>query len=182
MRKLKVKKSIAMTLVLALGIAIIVFVTMLLFNLTDYGITLASFAASIFMILSKKDIKKRAIFGSYLVATLMGFMFSNLSQIRTLNVALAAVSSVILMTFLDLQHTPAVGMSISLVLNNFAFMTDILILFCILLILAMTLTLKIIFNNPTKIIRFIEVENDKIEWNFKEKKMPSYLKMKDPTE
>ena len=42
MRKPKVNKSVAVTLSLALGLAIIVFVTMLLFNVTDFGITIVS--------------------------------------------------------------------------------------------------------------------------------------------
>jgi len=182
MRKPKVNKSIAVTLSLALGLAIIVFVTMLLFNVTDFGITIASFGATIFMLLSKNNLKKRTIFGSYVVATIIGFIFSNLSDMKSFNLALAAVSSILIMTFLNLQHAPAIGISIAMVLNKFSFWTDFIILFCIFFILAMTILLKIFLKDPTKVITFVDIEEEKIKWKFQKRDIPEYLKLKSPVD
>ncbi len=182
MAKIKIKKSVAVTLSLALGVAVIIFVAMLLLNVSDYGITIASFGATIFMILSKKDIPKKLIFGSYLAAGIAGFAFSNLSEITSLNVALAAVSSIIIMTVLGLQHPPAIGIAAALVLNKFQFWTDLLILAYIFFILGLTLFLKGFIQNPLKAIKFVEIEKDRIKWNFRKKEIPKYLQLKGSAE
>ena len=62
-QKIKVKKSIAVALSLILGISITIFATMLLLNVTDYGITIASFGATLFMVLSSKKLEKKKIYG-----------------------------------------------------------------------------------------------------------------------
>ena len=178
-KRIKVKKSIAVTLSLSLGLAIIIFVTMLLFNVTDYGITIASFGATVFMILSKKKLNKKVIFGSYLLATALGFMFSNLSDIKSLNATLAAVSSIVLMSFLELQHTPAIGMSVAMVLNKFSFWTDFVILFCIFFIIFITIMLKIFMEEPESILTFVNMDEEKIKWNFKEREIPEYFHLKE---
>ncbi len=179
-RKIKVKKNIAVFLSLVLGISITVFVAMLLFNVTDYGITIASFGATLFMILSKKKLKKNKIYGSYAVATLIGVIFANLSGMQSLNLALAAVSSVIFMTLLNIQHPPAIGIAVSMVLNQFSIFTDIVVLLCLFFIISMTLILKLFLDNPNKVINFIEIEEEKIKWNLKRKYKPrkkKYIKL-----
>lgn len=180
--RLKLNKSVAIGLSLVLGLAILLFVIMLLFNVTDYGITIASFGATIFMILSKKGAKKRTIFGSYFIAIILGFMFSALSDINSLNAGLAAISSIVLMTLLDLQHPPAVGISIAMVLNNFSFATDVIVLMCIFFIISVTMVLKAFLENPHKIMNFIsmiEIEEEKINWKFQKREVPRYLRLKE---
>ncbi len=175
-RKIKVKKSIAVALSLILGISITIFVTMLLLNVTDYGITIASFGATLFMVLSSKKIEKRKIYGSYALATVIGVLFSKTSSLQALDVALAAVSSVIFMTVLNLQHPPAIGIAVSMVLNKFSIFTDIVVLLCLFFIISMTFLLKAFLNDPKKVINFIEIEEEKIKWNLKRKYKPSKKK------
>jgi hypothetical protein len=177
MKKLKVKKPVAVSLSLVLGMVILIFITMLLFNVSDYGITIASFGATIFMVLSKKKISHRIVFGSYMIATVFGFLFSNISEMASLNVALAAIGSIIVMTLLELQHAPAIGMSIAIVLNKFNIWTDLMILFSIFLIFGLTLYLKISLTDPVKALRFIELDEERIKWRFRQKEIPQYLKM-----
>jgi hypothetical protein len=179
MKKLKVKKPVAVSLSLVLGMIIILFITMLLFNVSDYGITIASFGATIFMVLSKKKISHRMVFGSYLISTAFGFLFSRLSELTSLNVALAVICSIVVMTLLQLQHAPAIGMSIAIVLNKFNAWTDLMILFSIFLILGMTLFLKVSLTDPVKALRFIELDEERIKWKFKQKEIPQYLRMGD---
>jgi hypothetical protein len=176
--RLKIKKNIAVALSLAFGISVSLFVIMLLFNVTDYGITIASFGATIFMVLSKKNLKKRVLFGSYMVGGLIGFMFSRLSDMTTFNVGLAAVSSVIIMTVLELQHAPAIGMAVAMVLNKFPFWTDVLIILCIFFIIGVTLVLKTFLEDPAKVVNFVEIEEERIKWNFRKKEMPEYIKVR----
>jgi len=177
MKKIKVKKPIVVSLSLVLGMAIIIFVTMLLFNVSDYGVTIASFGATIFMVLSKKKISHKAVFGSYLIAAAFGFVFSKLPFVTSLNVALAVICSILTMTLLELQHAPAIGISIAIVLNKFNVWTDVMILFCIFLILSMTLFLKLSLTDPVKALRFIELDEDRIKWKFKNKEVPQYLSL-----
>ena len=175
-RKIKVKKSIAVSLSLILGVSITIFVTMLLLNVTDFGITIASFGATLFMVLSRKDLKKRKIYGSYALATIIGVIFSKISGLQSLDVALAAVSSVIFMTVLNLQHAPAIGIAVSMVLNKFTIFTDVVVLLCLFFIISMTILLKMFLDDPNKVINFIEIEEEKIKWNLKKKYKPSKKK------
>ena len=177
MKKLRVKKPIAVSLSLVLGMTIIVFITMLLFNVSDYGMTIASFGATIFMVLSKKKINNKAVFGSYLTASVFGFMFSMTPFPISLNLALAVVCSILSMTLLEFQHGPAIGISIAMVLNKFNMWTDFMILFCIFLILGMTLFLKVSLTDPVKALKFIELDEDRIKWKFKNKEVPQYLSL-----
>ncbi|NTV23419.1 MAG: hypothetical protein HGA85_03525 [Nanoarchaeota archaeon] len=178
--KIKVKKPIAIGLALAIGLVTIIFVTMLIFNLTDFGITIASFVSTVFMILTKKKVSRKQIFGSYLLAGLLGFLFSNISEITSLNVAMAAVSSVLAMTLLGLQHPPAIGMSVALVLNKFSFVTDVFVLFCIIVILGLCILLREFVRDPNAVMKFVEIdEGEKIKWNIPEKEVPAYLQLKD---
>lgn len=178
MKKPKLKKGIAVTLSVLLGLAILVFVVMLLFNVTDYGITIASFGATVFMILSRPNLSKKKVFGAYFVATTMGYLFSRLSLIKSADVALAAVSSVAIMTILEFQHAPAIGMSVAMVLNGFPLWVDVVVLLCIFAILGMTLLLKGFMEQPHKFINFIEIEEEKIKWNLKKRDVPDYVKIR----
>ena len=162
---MKFKKSLAISLFLIIGLCITVLGTVLLFNVTDYGIAIASFGATIFMIISRKKIDKRKIFGAYLVGISVGFIFSKLSVVF-LNAALAAVISVILMTILELQHAPAIGISIAMVLREFSFSTVIIILLCIFGIFGIALMTKLFLKDPQKVLNFVEIEDEKIRWNF----------------
>ncbi|MEM4397567.1 MAG: HPP family protein [Candidatus Woesearchaeota archaeon] len=179
--KKRINKKIAILIPLIFSIAIIVFLTMLIFNVTDYGITIASLGASIFMILSNKKINKKVIFGSYIISTVIGFLFSTLTSVKSLNLALAAVSSILIMTLFDMQHAPAIGMSVAIVLNKFSILTDFLILGYIFFIFSLTILLKLHISNPNALLNYLnigEVKEEKIKWNFKEKPVPEYLKIK----
>ncbi|MBN2367722.1 HPP family protein [Candidatus Woesearchaeota archaeon] len=176
-KKIKVKKHIAVSLAMALGLAVTVFVIMLLFNVTDYGITIASFGASVFMILSRKGISTKKVFGAYLVAVVIGYFASSINFLGNLNVAVAAVTSVILMTLMELQHAPAIGMAVATVLNKFSLSTDIVVVFCIFIILYMTLLLKYVLREPQKVMKFIDIEEEKIKWKFTPKQKPDYIKI-----
>ena len=175
-QKIKVKKSIAVALSLILGISITIFATMLLLNVTDYGITIASFGATLFMVLSSKKLEKKKIYGSYALATVIGVIFGKVYGLQSLNVALAAVSAVIFMTVLNLQHPPAIGIAVSMVLNKFTIFTDIVVLLCLFFIISMTILLKLFLDDPNRAINFIEIEEEKIKWNLKRKYKPSKKK------
>ncbi len=178
MKKPKIKKEIAVTLSVLLAITILVFVVMLLFNVTDYGITIASFGATVFMILSRPKLSKKKIFGAYFVSTLMGYVFVRFSISQSADVALAAVSSVVIMTILEFQHAPAIGMSVAMVLNRFPFWVDLVVLLCIFSIIGMTLLLKKFIQQPDKFINFIEIEEEKIKWNLKKRKSIEYINIR----
>jgi CBS-domain-containing membrane protein len=176
--KLRMKKNVAVTLSVILGMSIILFVTMLLFNVTDYGTTIASFGATIFMVLSQSKVSRKKIFGAYIVAALAGYMFSRFSEVTQLNAALAAIASIVLMTMFEFQHAPAIGIALSMVLNKFSFWIDVLVILCIFMILGMTITLKLFLQSPEKMIKFIELEEEKIKWNFRPRENPDYLDLK----
>jgi len=177
-KKLRIKKSVLVSFSLFVVLLISVFITMLLFKITDYGITIASFGATIFMALSKDKLKKKKIFGSYIVATFFGYMFSRFTEVATLNVALAAVSSVVLMTLFEFQHAPAIGISVALVLNKFSLLTDLIVLTCILILIALVITLRILIKSPEKVSKYIIIEEQKIKWNLQPRTSPKYLKVR----
>jgi CBS-domain-containing membrane protein len=177
-RKLKMKKPVVMGAALFLTLLISLFVTMLLLKITDYGITVASFGATIFMMLSKKKVRNKQIFGAYFVATVTGYLSSRISGHTTLNLALAAVSSIALMTVLEFQHTPAIGIAVAMVLNKFSFLVDFAVLLCILIIISLVLFLRIVMTSPEKISRFIEIEEDRIKWRFQQREARKYITLK----
>ena len=160
------KKELRLVLLVGLCILITILVTMILFNVSDYGITVASYGATVFMLFSKKSISKKKIFGAYFIATIIGFLFSKLPTVTSFNVALATISSFVLMTIFSFQHAPALGVTVAMVLNKFSFLTDIIVLFCIFLILSIAYVLKLYLSNPEKIINFVKIETEKISWNF----------------
>ena len=61
-KRIHIKKSVVVVLSLIIGLLISLFVTMLLFKITDFGITIASFGATIFMALSRDNLKKKKIY------------------------------------------------------------------------------------------------------------------------
>ena len=63
-------------------------------------------------------------------------------------------------------------------LNKFSLWVDFFIVFCIFLIIAMTITLKMFLKDPEKVAKFIELEEEKIKWNFRPKESPDYLHLK----
>ena len=162
----KVYRKIAITLFLVLGLLVVVFAAMLLFNVTDYGITIASFGATVMMILSKKKVENRKIIGAYIAASVIGFIMARVPGSVLFNVAVAGVASVIAMTVLEMQHAPAIGIAIAMVLNNFSFWTDVTIIFSILLIIGMAMILKSFIRNPERILNFVKIETEKINWDF----------------
>lgn len=166
MNQQELKNKLVTYFLILFGFIISIFVTMLLFNVSDYGITIASFGASVFMILSRKNLSKKKIFGAYLLSTFIGFLFSRLSTLSSLNVALATITSFATMTFFDFQHAPALGLSMAMVMNKFSFWTDIIIVLCILFILAMTVVLKTVLQNPDKVLAMFNLDKRKIKWNF----------------
>lgn len=179
-KKINLNKKIAFILPLIFTLSIIILITILIFNVTDYGITIASLAATIFMILSNKSIKKRVIYGSYIVSTFVGFLFSTLSENKALDLTLAVIASIIIMTLFDLQHAPAIGLSVSIVLNKFNLLIDIIILLYIFFIFGLTTLIKLHMSDPYKLISYLkifEVKEEKINWNLKEKPKPDYLKL-----
>ncbi len=163
----KLNRRLGLVSLFLLGILTTVFLTMLLFNVTDYGITIASFGATAFMVLARKNVEKRRIFGAYLIATFIGYFFSRF-QTNNFSVALATVASFLAMTFFEVQHPPALAMSVAVILNRFTFWTNILIVLCIFTILFMTITLKAFWKNPNKVLTFLQIEREKINWNFLE--------------
>lgn len=161
-------KRIGLVLLFVVGLTTIIFVTMLLFNITDYGITIASFGATAFMVLSRSKVSKRRILASYLIATVIGFIFSRFPS-STLNAALAAVSSFVIMTLFSAQHPPALAMSIAVMLNKFSLWTDLLIVLCIFFIIFMAYILKAFWKHPERVLSFVQIETEKIRWDFLDK-------------
>ncbi|MBT3720845.1 hypothetical protein HN789_04230 [archaeon] len=161
----ELKRKLATYFLLAFGFVISGFVIMLLFNVSDYGITIASFGATIFMILSRSNLSKKKVYGSYMLAAAIGFLFSKITTIASLNLTLATVSSFVIMTLLEFQHAPALGLSMAMVLNKFPLMTDIIILCCILFIITMTIVLKVVLQKPEKVLAVFNLDRRKIKWD-----------------
>ncbi len=161
----KLKKKLVTYFLIIFGLAISVFVAMLLFNVSDYGITIASFGASVFMILSRNRLSKKKVFGAYIIAMLIGYGFSKLSQIASLNMALATIFSFAAMTLLEFQHAPALGLSMAIVLNKFPFWSDVIIVMCILFILTMAVVLRTVLQNPDKVLELLNLDERKIKWD-----------------
>ena len=162
------KKQFTTKFVILVGACLLISIlaTILLFNVTDYGITIASFAATVFMVISRKKINTKKIFGSYLLVALLGYIYSVLPTPKLFNVAAVTVSSVLFMILVGLQHAPAIGIAIALVLNNFTFWNNVIIMSCIFLILGISLLLRELLKNPDKISNFVKIETEKIHWNF----------------
>jgi len=152
---------------------------MLLFNVTDYGITIASFGATIFMILSDHEIKLKKIFGSYLVATFLGYVFT-LIDIKG-SASIAAIASIMVMTYLEFQHTPAIGMTVAMVLNKFPLKIDLIVLISIFVIVAITVILSKFIHTPDVILKHFNFKEEKIKWNMKNKEYsgPTYIRLQE---
>lgn len=166
MNERELKNKLVTYFLMLFGLAVSVFVIMLLFNVSDYGITIASFGASVFMILSRNNLSKKKVFGAYILSTLIGYLFSRLSSLASLNVALATISAFITMTFFDFQHAPALGISMAMVLNQFNIWKSLTIGFCILFILGMAVVLKTVLQKPDKVLAMLNLDKRKIKWNF----------------
>ena len=119
----------------------------------------------------------RRVFGAYFVAVITGFIFSVMPMVKSFNVAFAAVISVVLMTVLEFQHPPAIGIAVATVLHRFTFWTDVIVVLCIFFILYITLLLKYILREPQRLMNFVEIEEEKIKWKFRSKEKPEYLKI-----
>ena len=161
----KAIKKIRNYLLLAFGFILTFFVTMLLFNVTDYGITIAAFGASIFMIISKPRISHKKIFGSYLIAIALGYVFSKIPTWTSFNVALTAISSIVAMSMLKFEHAPAIGIGVAMVLNKFSFWTDVIVALCLFFIIGMAILIKNFFSNPDRVLNYIKIENEKVNWS-----------------
>ncbi|MFH2020383.1 MAG: HPP family protein [archaeon] len=166
MAKNKLKKLLATSLFFSICIALTLLVMMVLSIVTDYGITIASFGATIFMILSKKKLSRKKIFGAYMLAACIGSIGSVLPTMTSFSIALTGLVSFFAMSFFDLQHAPAVGFAISMVLNKFPFWTDILVSFCIFIIIGMALIVKFYLKDPDALFEIVHIEREKIKWNF----------------
>ena len=158
-------KKIRNYLLLSFGFLLTFFVTMLLFNVTDYGITIAAFGASIFMIITKSRVSHKKIFGSYLVAIVLGYVFSKMPTWTSFNVALTAITSIVAMSMLKFEHAPAIGIGVAMVLNKFTFWTDVIVALCLFFIIGMVILIKNFFSDPDKLLNYIRIENEKINWN-----------------
>jgi CBS-domain-containing membrane protein len=166
MVKTRTKKIIATVALLLLGFSIVFFVMMLLSIVTDYGITIASFGATVLMIFSRKTLQHRKIIGAYLLASIIGCIGSMLPTMASFNLALASILSFAVMTLLDVQHAPAIGLAISMALNKFSIWTDIIVAVCIFIIIGMALLLKAYLRDPDRFLKMVNIETEKINWNF----------------
>ena len=163
--KKKHNKILKQILMIGFGITIFAFILALFFNVTDHGITIASFGATILMVLCSKKANHKKVFGSYLIATVVGFLFSKVPTPASLNIAFATLGSILVMDLVKFQHAPALGIAIAFVMNNFKFSSYLFLVISIFGLLSLAYVLKYFLRDPEKVWNFIEIENDKINWN-----------------
>ncbi|MBN2422763.1 HPP family protein [Candidatus Woesearchaeota archaeon] len=137
-----------------------------LFNITDYGISAATIAASLFVIFSgsKSSISKN-LFGSYIIAGICAFTAIYSKFPLNIECSLAVLLTIVTMLLINIKHTPAIGLSISFVLNQLNPLTILLVLLGIFLLFFIAQSFKKIISNPNAYL----VKKDKIEFNFKQK-------------
>jgi hypothetical protein len=163
--KKKQNKIFKQLLIIGFGITSLSFILALFFNVTDYGITIASFCTTILMVLSSKKTNHKKIFGAYLIASVLGYVFSLIPIATSLNIAFVVLSSIFVMDFFSFQHVPALGMAISFVINNFKFSSYIFLFVSLFGLISLAFVLKYFLKDPETVWNFVEIENDKINWN-----------------
>jgi len=159
--------------VLGLTLAISFFIIVTLFDITDYGISIAAIGASIYVIFSNRKVSYRMLFLAYVVAVASGSIAMLFDLPRNLGCTLAFLLSLFVLFFLNLRHTPAVGFAVSTVLHRFNLGTIFLVLGGIFLLFFIAKSVKNIIANPRRY--FIEIESPKIDFRFKKKSTPAYF-------
>lgn len=169
-----VKRASLLLTVLGILFMVSLLLIVQLFNITDYGISFATIAASLFFII--KNYKRhhiKSVIVSYVIAGLSAFVALYLNVSLKLEGALAILLTVIFMLLLDFMHAPALGLALSIVLNDFSLGTIFVALLCIFTLFGITIVLKRILSNPSRYL--IEKKPEKIKFNFRERERSSNL-------
>ncbi|MBD3202934.1 hypothetical protein GF327_01460 [Candidatus Woesearchaeota archaeon] len=152
------------------------FIISKLFSITDYGISIATIAASLYVIISEsKTGSLKTIFLSYVIAGTCAFIAVYTGLSLNVECGIAALLTLFTIISLDMMHPPSIAISISFVLNQYNLPTITLILIVIFLLFVIAKTLMKIINNPDK---FYLIKKEKINFNFKKKEKSKYLLIK----
>jgi CBS-domain-containing membrane protein len=123
------------------------FVALLFLDIVKESAIITAIGASSFMVFAmphRYSAKDRRILGGYLVGLVVGFLFYSISEISQHNVFLsyqyiiifsAAASvglSIFFMVLFNIEHAPACGVALGLVINEWTYQTIIFILGAIL--------------------------------------------------
>jgi hypothetical protein len=148
-------KSLSLILgVLTVAFVITLLIFLLLFNLSDFGVSFAAIAGTLFMIFTLKSKSEKItydkIFIGYAIASGCGFLSSVFGHENKVILAISLIMAIILMVLLDKVHTPAVAFVISFGLNQFSLFKIILILLCIYAITFIAKTVKFVLEHPER--------------------------------
>ena len=143
-------------------------IILLLFDLTDYGISFAAIGASIFMIYTQNDhsrkISNKNMFGAYLIAGLSAYICMIFAHDIKVVGALSLLLAIVTMLVLRVVHTPAIGLVLSFVLNKFTLKSIILVLLCIFALIFIAKAIKYVLQNPDRF--HIKIYPYKVKFKF----------------
>lgn len=120
---------------------------------------------TVLLLLVQTKINIKKIIGGYLMAGLVGYVFSIIPVFTTFNLGFGLVASILAMDYLKFQHAPALGFVISIILNKSSFFADTIIILSLLIIVGVILALKKYYVAPEKAFDFVTIETEKINWN-----------------
>jgi hypothetical protein len=160
------KKPIKNIMLIGLGTSVSIIFGLLFYNLSNFGIALISVTISVLLILSKKRINLKKVYGAYAIAIMLGFLLSRLPFNVSINVVISLICAILLMDYASLQHAPALGIAISYVTNKVSFGTMFFISALIFMVFGLIYVLKIYLKNPKKLANIVEIEQEKVQWDF----------------
>ncbi|MFH0874708.1 MAG: HPP family protein [archaeon] len=153
------------------------FLLTILLDISDYGISLATIGASIYIIFSdNKNSSYKQLYGAYAIAVACGFAALITKLPKNIECVLAFLLTIFALFMLNIKHTPAVGFAVTAVLNQFKLPIMLLALACIFILFFIAKSAKNIITNPKKY--FIEIENQNIHFKIREKELPKYVCLK----
>jgi len=133
---------------------IVMYLLLFFIDIATYPAMLASMGATIFVVFTMPDAyvaRHRSLIGGYLVGIVTGILCSFLDITKILpisdyqsNISLAALAvglSIFIMISTDTEHPPASGLALGLVINEWDFLTVVLLM---ILILSLTVIKKIL--------------------------------------
>jgi hypothetical protein len=146
-------------------------IMVLLFDLTDYGISFAAIGATIFMVFTTSgnshSIKIKTLFGAYGIAGCISYIAIAVGRGNKIIGALAILLAIGMMIMLKWVHAPAIGFVLSFILNQFRVSIIVAVLFCIFSLIIIAKAIKSLVMNPSRY--HIKIDSNKVEFKFKSK-------------
>ena len=153
-----------------------------LFDISNFGISIASIAASMFLIYTKSSFGKlKNIIGGYGLGALSSILILKLNYSLEIQCAIAALITIFFMLIFKVAHASGVSMAISFVLENYNILTIIYITVGIYVLMFITLTHdKILQKRNILNINHIRNKDNKIKFNFQKREKAKVLFVKHP--